>query len=439
MSIRVVYDVPARHTGRAATGTSTRVAGVLLMGVALVGLCGTVAAALLGGALLAVSASAGIADPDGRWVPDWVHSPLVADPSALVDPAVRLGLGLVASFVVLWLGLVVLRRSRHAVLFLRRFGYDDATRAVTTALAVLGSTWRVVTLDDSVVRTVGIRRSAVTRTSRAAMRRARGARSLVLVATLVLAAVLVSQDDVANDDPSVLLPPGLRGGDPLRVDSPAQAAIGALLAVVAALVAAKALRTLLFPAVLVSRRVERNVRRAEGTARQSVDDAAGVERVGRLVERMRTRVLSPQLMVVTSSNAVWRDAVARLLRSTEVTLVDVSRPTESLLWEIRALSEHDDGRCVYIGHVDRLATFVPGVAQTAPTHWQVPRFDPLAAPPDSVIGQIEQVLDGHEVLAYSSDPAHAGVFARSLARHLGAALAGPAPVPVTWGATRQFT
>ena len=54
----------------------------------------------------------------------------------------------------------MLRRRRHAVLFLRRFGYDDATRIVTSALAVLGRSWRVVTLDDSDVQAVGARRSA---------------------------------------------------------------------------------------------------------------------------------------------------------------------------------------------------------------------------------------------------------------------------------------
>ena len=119
--------------------------------------------------------------------------------------------------------------------------------------------------------------------------------------------------------------------------------------------------------------------------------------------------------------------MSRLLASTEVTSSTCRRPTESLLWEIRELSAHDDGRCVYIGHVDRLARFVPDVARIAPPSWNVPRLDALAAAPSPVIEQIERVLDGHDVLAYSSDPTTVGQFSRSLERHLWATLAGAAP------------
>jgi hypothetical protein len=44
------------------------------------------------------------------------------------------------------------------VLFLRRFGYDDATGAVTFAVnRTIGSTYRLVTLDDAEVAPLGVR------------------------------------------------------------------------------------------------------------------------------------------------------------------------------------------------------------------------------------------------------------------------------------------
>jgi hypothetical protein len=54
-------------------------------------------------------------------------------------------------------GLRLVRGARTSVLFLRRFGYTDATRAVTFAvLKTIGRTWRLVTLDDKQTEALGI-------------------------------------------------------------------------------------------------------------------------------------------------------------------------------------------------------------------------------------------------------------------------------------------
>src|SRR6185369_6664738 len=54
-------------------------------------------------------------------------------------------------------GLRLLRRNRTMVLFLRRFGYDDAQSAVTFAvLQTIGASWRVVTLDDAEMVPIGV-------------------------------------------------------------------------------------------------------------------------------------------------------------------------------------------------------------------------------------------------------------------------------------------
>ena len=54
-------------------------------------------------------------------------------------------------------GLRLVRGRRSLVLFLRRFGYDDATSAVTFAVTrTIGSTWRLVTLDDAEIAALGV-------------------------------------------------------------------------------------------------------------------------------------------------------------------------------------------------------------------------------------------------------------------------------------------
>ena len=53
-------------------------------------------------------------------------------------------------------GLWFVRRDRGMALFLRRFRYDDATRAISFAVSTkIGSRWRLVTLDDTEIAPIG--------------------------------------------------------------------------------------------------------------------------------------------------------------------------------------------------------------------------------------------------------------------------------------------
>src|SRR4051794_25371493 len=62
----------------------------------------------------------------------------------------------VVSLVGGWAGLRLLRGRRRLGLFLRRFGYGEATRTISTVVAGgLGRSWRMVTLDDSSVAPMG--------------------------------------------------------------------------------------------------------------------------------------------------------------------------------------------------------------------------------------------------------------------------------------------
>ncbi len=52
-------------------------------------------------------------------------------------------------------GLKLLRSNRNVILFLRRFGYRPATNAITRATLRVGDFWRVVTLDDDKIESLG--------------------------------------------------------------------------------------------------------------------------------------------------------------------------------------------------------------------------------------------------------------------------------------------
>lgn len=408
MAVAVVFDHPRRHLGTRLGAQATAAAGVLVTGLGLtVGTAATVGAVLLLGALAGGALPADVL----ATLPPQVAS-LAADRAAdLVPQAVRVAVALVVAAVLVRAGLALLRRRRRAVLFLRRFGFDDATRAVTAATGALGRSWRLVTLDDSAVEPVGVRRSVVVRASR----KVSGWVSLAVVVAVGVAVYRLSRrEDLIGSELVLPDPFGWRGelgqmGEIVLALAwlaafPVVLGLGLLL-----------VRLVMLPARTYTRRVQRAATAAAALAEVPVRTVDDVEAVAATVEEMKRRVFSPQLMVVRSENAVWHDAVQRLLLCTEVTLVDVSRPTESLLWEIGELTATDDGRCVFVGDYERLARFLPDVGRGGvPDGWPVYRYDPLAAGPETVIGRILALLDGREVLAYGDGRDALGRFARAL-------------------------
>jgi hypothetical protein len=82
-------------------------------------------------------------------------------------------------------------------------------------------------------------------------------------------------------------------------------------------------------------------------------------------------------------------------------MIDVSEPSENLLWEIDELSDGSGRKCVFIGQYDRVL--------------------PLASrsPPSGPFGaRLSALLDGEEVLAYTTDRRGARRFARALKARL---------------------
>jgi hypothetical protein len=112
--------------------------------------------------------------------------------------------------------------------------------------------------------------------------------------------------------------------------------------------------------------------------------------------------MAARLVVVAVPTAFWQRAVHGLAAVCDVVIIDVSRPTENLLWEMRNIKPLFHGRWVLVGARDHVAPLAD--AQTAAGH------DP--------VGLLARMLDGERVLVYGPDPADRRRFARSLRRSL---------------------
>lgn len=132
----VVSDYPERHIARRIGSKLVRFVGGLLV---LAGLLASIVAIPTTFVVLGV-----IVGTDFQGMP--------------VDAAVRAWaisapIAIVASIA----GMRRLRGGRAVILFLRRFGYGEATRVATFAAAgAIGGSWRLITLDDAAITPMGV-------------------------------------------------------------------------------------------------------------------------------------------------------------------------------------------------------------------------------------------------------------------------------------------
>jgi hypothetical protein len=80
--------------------------------------------------------------------------------------------------------------------------------------------------------------------------------------------------------------------------------------------------------------------------------------------------------------------------------IDISEPTENVLWELEELTKRFGDKCVLIGHHERVAALAA-----------LPRTGGGAR---SVERRLADLLDGREVPAYTTDPRGLKRFARAL-------------------------
>jgi hypothetical protein len=143
-------------------------------------------------------------------------------------------------------------------------------------------------------------------------------------------------------------------------------------------------------------------RRAERGATQTFTDERGVDTAARKLARASRRTLAARLVVVAVPTTFWQRAVHGLAAVCDVVIIDVSRPTENLLWEMRNIKPLFHGRWVLVGARDLVAPLA--TAQTADGH--------------DATGLLARMLDGERILVYGPERSDRRRFARALRRSL---------------------
>lgn len=300
------------------------------------------------------------------------------------DPSIWLWVigSFLVGYVVVSLGVRLLRGRRRSALFLRRFGFQEATEAVSVALARgLGRRWRLVTLDDLEVAPLGV-----------------GGRSrwLFRFGPWVLGAVFVGlvfwfvplwfestfegalesvfDDTVARAEEE--------GRNPIEVLFEVLV-VGLVVGVIVGLglmVALLAPVALAGSALLFTLGGRRGIRRAEERRTVMIARQRDIDEKVRRVRRTTRRIYAPRLTVVRCSNQVWQRVVLAFAGITDTVIVDVSEPSAGLLWELTELGPRFVDRWVLVGDRDSL--------------------EALAGERTSAAVRLRELLDGQRVLAY---------------------------------------
>jgi hypothetical protein len=331
-------------------------------------------------------------------------------------------------------GLRLLRRNRTLVLFLRRFGYDAAQSAVTFAvLRTIGASWRVVTLDDAEMAPIGVAEGTrrVFRVGHLVSKYVPkfweliGLRTFPILISAMWAVLALGLIEPAYEfartgvtrweawgdalDPYVrILASVFEGRPPLAFVGPtlpgvfavvamaAAVSFAAMIVSMAALILAFPLSTILF---FLSSSAD-SIREAERSKSLTVTSLWEIQEAARDIARRSRKVFGPRLVVLRVASQVWQDAVTELASVSSLPLIDISEPTENVLWELETLTRRFGERCVVIGNHEQVAA--------------------LAGLPSSNVGataverRLAALLDGREVLVYTTDRHGLKRFARAL-------------------------
>lgn len=418
MPVDVVVDGPPGRRLRAAWRRAPTLVGAVLVGMAAVAALPLVVLTIAVGIYLVVWIDFSN-NPDKAW-PDWFESF-----RGILIPAWLLALSVTA--VAVLLGLRLLRGNRNLILFLRRFGYRPATRTVTEATGRLGDFWRVVTLDDDDIESLGPGEGVeglvevvgtVRRSYRSVAPVAATAWKLVMraaAAGLAVALVLV----VAPGPDWTVRGERLAALVDLEQPPDAGAALGArvaalILVVGVALVAVWLVAVVVggllsIPVRLVYGGVSRGVTAAALADEMHVVEAGHIAVVRRIVADQRDKVFGPRLTVLTVNSAVWRETVLGMADICAVPLIDISEPTEHVLWEVEELIGRFGDRCVFIAAHGRLQELI-------------------AREPDDLTQRLATFLDGRQVLAYMPGARGMRRFVRALGSTLERHVRRPWPV-----------
>ena len=111
------------------------------------------------------------------------------------------------------------------------------------------------------------------------------------------------------------------------------------------------------------------------------------------------RVFGPRLVVLRVASNIWRQTVSRMASVSSVALIDVSEPTENLIWEIEELTRRSQTKCVFICRHDRALQIAAAAASVS-----LSSFD----------DDMGRLLEMEEIVAYATDRSGIKRFARAL-------------------------
>jgi hypothetical protein len=418
----IILDHPRQHLGRRLWRRLSTVAGGILVVVGLTASIAAVPATLAVISFVAGWATTEPSDTD-RWPNEDVPVRQVFLAWVVATPLAVGGLRM---------GLALVRRNRTRILFLRRFGYDEAQNAVTFAvLRTIGSSWRVVTLDDAEMAPIGVaaaprvlfRAGQVAAKHVLAIAQFLGLRTFPFLVTAMWGVLVLGLMDPALDfartgtttpDPWIaavdpylaILASVFERRLPLDDVAPTLPGVFALLATAAALsfvtllvtIAALLVAFPLSTVLIFLSSAASSVQEAEQSKTMAVGSVMEIQRAARAIANRSRKVFGPRLVVLRVTSSVWQYAVSELASLSSLPLIDISEPTEHVLWEIEELTKRFGDKCVLIGQYDQVAA--------------------LAAFPEgdtpSVHRRLVTLLEGREVLAYTMERQGLGRFARSL-------------------------
>jgi len=154
----------------------------------------------------------------------------------------------------------------------------------------------------------------------------------------------------------------------------------------------------LFGFVVLASSSAEALRKAESAQRDTITNAWQVRAVVAEVARRGRETFAPRLVVLRVASSAWQQAVSALASATAVSIVDISELTENIAWELDELERLCPGRCILIGE------------QACIAHWA---SEP-APGRESLDGHLARLLDGRDVIGYTTDRKGMRRFARAL-------------------------
>lgn len=412
MALRVILDYPNNQAFRSLLHFVRVVIGSILVSI---GLLATVVAIPTGLVPIADILSTFSHDEEDVFPPDFP----VREAEAAFAVSTCMAIGGIRY------GRRLVRGHRSAVLFLRRFGFRDSMQTVTFAvLHTIGTSWRLVTLDDAAIAPVGV--DTVSRVTfgvgERAVRLAVGFGKFVFAAfpwtIWSMCGVIGLQVALAPNWRRVLVDGTFTPYEksvamvmnhqvPVQYFAPTLPGLFAMLATFFALLFAGLVVVFVglllclpfFGFVVMASSSAEAMRKAESSKTRAITRGRDVSDAAVAVSEQGRQTFAARLMVLKVATPFWQDTVSALAGVTAASIIDISEPTENLLWEMDELERQCPGRWIMIGERARVARWTD-------------ESDP--PPPGSLEARFAERLQARQVLAYDVNRRGMRRFARAL-------------------------